>query len=90
MVIFRELGVFGGLTYRTKEAFAILVGFQMKKLPGTLGGSADVMKIGYSYDVGTNAVINQYGGGSHELMFNYCMFQPDPPVQRYGNVFILQ
>jgi type IX secretion system PorP/SprF family membrane protein len=84
-----NMGLFGGVTYRTKDAFALLVGFQIKKYPGSLGGDPDGMKIGYSYDAQTGP-LNQYGGGSHELMFNYCMFKPAPPVRRYGNVFILQ
>jgi hypothetical protein len=91
-------GVYGGLTYRTKDAFAIMFGFQKELIVngsvpaggGMLKGSPDVMKIGYSYDVMTNKLLGQYGSGSHELVFNYCVFAPPPPVQRYGNVFILQ
>jgi len=88
-------GFYGGLTYRTKDAIAIMVGFQMRKFDktgtrGTLGSTeADVIKVGYSYDVMTNP-LNQYGSGSHEIVFNYCMFKPAPKVARYGNVFILQ
>lgn len=91
-------GVYAGLTYRTKDAFAIMVGFQKELIVtgstaangGMLKGSPDVLKVGYSYDVMTNKVLGQYGAGSHELVFNYCVFAPPPPVQRYGNVFILQ
>lgn len=89
-------GFYAGLTYRTKEAFAILVGLQMKMrscsdgIGGMLCGPPDVLKIGYSYDVMTNKTLGQYGSGSHELVLNYCVFAPPPPVQRYGNVFILQ
>jgi len=98
-----DLGVYGGLTYRTSTAdmMALMVGFQMKRYNsdgglskgGALKGPADVFKIGYAYDfisAGKNATLNQYGYGTHEIMFNYCVFAPPPPVSRYGNVFILQ
>jgi type IX secretion system PorP/SprF family membrane protein len=88
-------GIYAGLTYRAQDAFAILVVFQKELISndpnkGMLGGTPDIMKIGYSYDIITNKTLGQYGGGSHELVFNYCVFAPPPPVQRYGNVFILQ
>jgi hypothetical protein len=72
-----------------------MIGLQ-KRLPtasngidGTLNGPMDVVKFGYSYDIMTGPLA-EYGSGSHELFFNYCMFPPPPPVQRYGNVFILE
>lgn len=88
-------GFWGGLTFRPSDAFAVLVGFQkelISKPPknGLLGGTPDVLKIGYSYDAMTNKILGQYGSGSHELVFNYCVFAPPPKVRRYGNVFILQ
>jgi type IX secretion system PorP/SprF family membrane protein len=94
-----DMGVYGGITYRTAkaDAAAFLIGFQMRRYNttggiakgGALKGSADVLKIGYSYDMMTGPLA-QYGYGSHEIMFNYCIFPPPPPVTRYGNVFILQ
>jgi type IX secretion system PorP/SprF family membrane protein len=94
-----DMGFYAGVTYRASKAdvAAILVGFQMRRYNtsggitkgGALGGSADVLKIGYSYDMMTGPLA-QYGYGSHEIMFNYCVFPPPPPVTRYGNVFILQ
>ena len=93
-------GFYAGLTYRHTDAFAIMVGLQMKfysssSTPGggldrgMLGGDADVLKVGYSYDIMTGP-LSQYGFGSHEIVFNYCVFAPAPPIHRYGNVFILQ
>jgi type IX secretion system PorP/SprF family membrane protein len=87
-------GAWAGLTYRTKDAFAIMVGFEQRLMStppknGMLGGAPDVLKIGYSYDIMTGP-LNQYGNGSHELILNYCVFAPAKPVRRYGNVFILQ
>lgn len=86
--------VYAGLTYRRTDALAIFVGFNQLKTAaggkkGTLGGEADAWTAGYSYDI-TISGINNYSKGSHELMFKYCMFPPDPAVARHGNVFILQ
>lgn len=98
-------GFYAGLTYRHSDAFAILLGLQGKMFSkssvknggadsGALGqigrkSDGDVWKIGYSYDVMTSA-LNQYGTGSHEIVFNYCVFPPAAAINRYGNVFILQ
>ena len=93
-------GFYGGLTYRHTDAIAILVGLQKRiystsKKPGgaidggMLKGEADVLKVGYAYDIMTGP-LNEYGLGSHELVVNYCVFAPAPPIHRYGNVFILQ
>ncbi len=94
-----DMGVYGGITYRTAiaDAAAFMIGFQMKRYDsnggvtkgGSLKGPADVLKIGYSYDVMAGPLA-QYGYGSHEIMFNFCIFPPPPPVTRYGNVRILQ
>ncbi len=86
--------IYAGLTYRRKDALAILIGFtQLKTGPkgqyGSLKGDPDKWNIGYSYDITTSS-INQYSRGSHELMFKYCVFPPDPSRARHGNVFILQ
>ncbi len=91
-----DLGVYGGATFRNgkTDAAALMIGFMMKRYnqgtsKGALGGDPDVLKIGYSYDLMTGP-LSQYGYGTHEIMFNYCVFPPPPPVTRYGNVFILQ
>ncbi len=89
--------IYAGLTYRRKDAVAILIGFTQLHT-GPDGESGPIFgkgsppsrwNIGYSYDITTSS-INQYSKGSHELMFKYCAFQPDPSRARHGNVFILQ
>jgi len=98
-------GFYAGLTYRHTDAIAIQLGLQMKfysnasrvnggddsGMLGKVGSKSapDVLKFGYSYDIMTGP-LNEYGFGSHELVVNYCVFAPAPPVHRYGNVFILQ
>jgi len=100
-----DKGFYAGLTYRHTDAIAIQLGLQMKQFTknskptgsndsGSLGQNGrasdpDVWKVGYSYDVMTGP-LNEYGFGSHELVFNYCMFSPAAAIHRYGNVFILQ
>ena len=86
--------VYAGLTYRRKDALAVFIGFNQlvtkaagKK--GTLGGDPDSWTAGYSYDITTSS-INEYSKGTHELMFTYCMFPPDPVIARHGNPFILE
>jgi len=86
--------IYAGLTYRRKDALAILIGFGHSVSDdsgtyGTLQGVPDRWTLGYSYDITTSS-INNYSRGSHELMFKYCMFPPDPSKARHGNPFILQ
>lgn len=50
--------VWGGLSYRHQDAFALMVGATMNEL-----------RIGYSYDVPISAV---GASGSHEIFINYC------------------
>jgi type IX secretion system PorP/SprF family membrane protein len=72
-----------GVSYRTADAIAPMVGFQKE-----FGGNS-MLKIGYSYDV-TTSQIKDYSSGSHEIMLNYC-FKIVPPskVQKYKNVRFL-
>ncbi len=62
----------GGLTYRTEDAIAILIGFKF---------SPD-MQMGYSYDL-TTSNIGSHSNGSHEILFKYC-FMPKtrPPKEK--------
>jgi len=56
-----------GVTYRTEDAIAALIGYQMavgKQNPG-------MIRVGYSYDMTTSELKN-YSSGSHEVMVNYC------------------
>ena len=62
---------YGGLTYRTSDAVAIMVGW----VPVTN------LTIGYSYDITTNK-LNSVSRGSHEILLKYCYFLPPPPVTK--------
>lgn len=77
--------LWGGITYRMSDAIAINVGYA--RSPARIP-SLNMMKIGYSFDIMTNA-LNVYGKGTHELMLNFCLFPPPPTVGRHGNPFIL-
>lgn len=78
--------LWAGATYRFIDAVGLMVGYGFSPKADK---SKDMFKIGYSFDIMTNAV-DQYGKGTHELMLNYCMFPPAPVVPRHGNPFILQ
>lgn len=79
----------GGLSYRTVDAIAILLGAQ----PFINSGNRNIetLGIGYSYDVTTSAM----GGGgrssgSHEIMLNYCFkIVIITPPDSYRNVRFL-
>ena len=75
----------GGMSYRLSDAIALNVGYAFS--PAKIA-RVNMMKIGYSFDLMTNP-LNTYGKGSHELMLNFCMFPPPPPVARHGNPFVL-
>ncbi|MEX1000607.1 MAG: PorP/SprF family type IX secretion system membrane protein [Crocinitomicaceae bacterium] len=78
--------LWGGFTYRLSDAVALQLGYAFSP---TSSMKQNVMKIGYSFDIMTNAM-DEYGKGTHEIMLNYCMFPPPPAVPRHGNPFILQ
>lgn len=78
--------LWAGASYRMVDAFALMVGYGFSPRANV---NVDMFKFGYSYDIMTNA-LKQYGKGTHELMVNYCMFQPPPVVPSHGNPFILQ
>ncbi|MBK7383282.1 MAG: type IX secretion system membrane protein PorP/SprF [Flavobacteriales bacterium] len=72
-----------GVSYRTEDAIAPLIGYQFK--PNT----KSMLKVGYSYDITTSKLRN-YSSGSHELMVNYCVLLVKPPdVQIYRNPLFL-
>lgn len=73
-----------GVTYRTEDAIAPLIGYQHEFSNGK--GS---IRLGYSYDLTTSELKN-YSSGSHEVMLNYC-FKIVKPVKReiYRNVRFL-
>ena len=62
---------YGGLTYRTSDAVAIILGYNpMKNLT-----------VGYSYDLTLNK-LSSVSRGSHEIMVKYCYYLPPPPVTK--------
>lgn len=58
---------YGGLTYRTSDAVAILI-----------GGSMNSWTVGYSYDYTVNKLA-KISNGTHEVLVKYCYFIPPPP-----------
>jgi type IX secretion system PorP/SprF family membrane protein len=62
---------YGGLTYRTSDAVAIMLGWVPLRN----------MTVGYSYDITVNKLSN-ISRGSHEIMVKYCYYLPPPPIQK--------
>lgn len=58
----------GGVTYRLQDAVVAIIGWQ----------ATPDLRLGYSYDVATSA-LSANGGGSHEIMANYCFKIEIPP-----------
>lgn len=63
--------VYGGLTYRTSDAVAIMAGWK----------PFNDFTIGYSYDVTINKLSN-VSRGSHEILVKYCYYLPVPPITK--------
>lgn len=63
-----------GASYRTEDAIAPMIGYQMKMPKGD-----SMLRIGYSYDVTTSELKN-YSSGSHEVMLSYCFKIVKPVV----------
>ncbi|MFM7684198.1 MAG: PorP/SprF family type IX secretion system membrane protein [Bacteroidota bacterium] len=61
--------IYGGLTVRTSDAFALMVGYT----------PISQLTVGYSYDLTFNKLAN-ISRGSHELVVKYCMYLKDKPV----------
>lgn len=57
-----------GATYRVEDAIGIMAGVQFSSF-----------RIGYSYDITTNA-LQTISRGSHEILLKYCYPIPPPPV----------
>lgn len=73
-----------GVSYRTEDAIAPLIGYQHAFSDGK-----SMLKIGYSYDVTTSELKN-YNSGGHEIMLNYCvLLEKKPDLQIYRNVRFL-
>jgi type IX secretion system PorP/SprF family membrane protein len=79
--------LWGGLSYRLKDAIAPYAGFQMMFAPieGATSITNHGLKLGYSYDVTTSA-LKDYSAGSHEIFLTYCMsFSEIPMRARHSN-----
>jgi type IX secretion system PorP/SprF family membrane protein len=66
-----ELGgnqAYGGLTFRTSDAIAIMAGYS----------PMENFNVGYAYDININKLAS-ISRGSHELFVKYCYFLPPPP-----------
>jgi len=62
---------YGGITYRTSDAIAIILGYNP---------IAD-LTVGYSYDLTINK-LSSVSRGSHEILVKYCFYLPPPPVTK--------
>jgi type IX secretion system PorP/SprF family membrane protein len=62
---------YGGLTYRTSDAVAIMLGWVPLRN----------MTVGYSYDITINK-LSSISRGSHEILVKYCYYLPPPPIQK--------
>lgn len=78
-VMYEDLA-YGGLTFRTSDAVALMLGARPFKLanPGT---ELDNLLIGYSYDITINKLAS-VSRGSHEMMVRYCYYLPPVPIQK--------
>ena len=62
---------YGGLTFRTTDAVAIMLGYVPIKN----------FTVGYSYDLTINQ-LSTYSRGSHEILMKYCYHIPPPPITK--------
>jgi type IX secretion system PorP/SprF family membrane protein len=76
--IWRDVA-YGGLTYRTSDAIAVMLGAQPLKLMN--GAGAPDLTVGYSYDVNINK-LSSVSRGSHEILLKYCYYLPPIPIQK--------
>jgi len=60
-----QLKYYGGLTFRTSDALAVM-----------LGGSMNNWSVGYSYDY-TIGKLSSISQGTHEVMVKYCYYLPE-------------
>ncbi len=59
---------YGGLTYRTSDAVAVMLGYN----------PFNNFTVGYSYDITLNK-LSSVSRGSHEIMVKYCYYLQPPP-----------
>lgn len=87
-VLWRTM-VWGGLSYRIKDAIVPMFGYQMPLDFGDGKKNKGMLRIGYSYDV-TTSEIKDYSSGSHEIMVSYCFnVNPVKPLQKSKTVRFL-
>lgn len=88
-LMFYNSQFWGGLSYRSQDAVAVLLGAQPFLNSGNK--SLEPLGIGYSYDVTTSAMgANGRSSGSHEVMVNYCFrIVVVRPPDSYRNVRFL-
>lgn len=70
---------YGGLTYRTSDAIAVMLGAQPLKLMN--GTGAPDLTVGYSYDISLHK-LSSISRGSHEILLKYCYYLPPIPIQK--------
>lgn len=73
--------MYGGLTYRTSDAIAILLGAQPFKIMNKINSPLDGFIVGYSYDITINQ-LSSVSRGSHEILLKYCYYLPPVPIQK--------
>lgn len=74
---------YGGLTYRTSDAIALMIGARPFMIINEGSGSSpmDNLLIGYSYDITINKLAS-ISRGSHEMLIKYCYYLPPVPIQK--------
>ena len=76
--------LYGGLTYRTSDAVAVMLGAQPFKMMNQ-GTAMDNFTIGYSYDITINQ-LSSISQGSHEVLLKYCHYLPPLPIEKSKHV----
>jgi type IX secretion system PorP/SprF family membrane protein len=72
---------YGGLTFRTSDAVAIMLGAQPFKMMNGDTSPLDHFIVGYSYDVSINK-LSSISRGSHEILMKYCYYLPPIPIAK--------
>jgi len=79
--------LWGGLSFRPKDAISPYVGFQtmFEPIKGQTSLINHGLKLGYSYDV-TTSDLKDYSAGSHEIFLTYCLGFSEIPIRaRHSN-----
>lgn len=73
--------MYGGLTFRTSDAVAIMLGAQPLKIMSNDRSPLDNLVVGYSYDVSIHK-LSSVSRGSHEILLKYCYYLPPVPLEK--------